>query len=94
MTPGRVTIISEWAGDVRRIFVDGRPLDYYAKLPGRYDAVSQADIARAALQYLHPDQLIVFAAGDRARIEPALKDLNIGPVEVRDVNGSLVKDTN
>jgi hypothetical protein len=25
MTPGRVTIISEWAGDVRRIFVDGRP---------------------------------------------------------------------
>ena len=25
MTPGRVTIISEWAGDVRRIFTDGRP---------------------------------------------------------------------
>jgi hypothetical protein len=25
MTRGRVTIISEWAGDVRRIFTDGRP---------------------------------------------------------------------
>jgi hypothetical protein len=25
MTPGRVTIISEWAGDTRRIFTDGRP---------------------------------------------------------------------
>jgi hypothetical protein len=25
MTPGRITMISEWAGDVRRIFLDGRP---------------------------------------------------------------------
>jgi zinc protease len=74
------------------IFVFDRPLDYYAKLPAEYEALTQADIARAAQQYLHPDQLIFMAAGDRAKIEPALKDAGIGPVEVRDINGDLVTD--
>jgi zinc protease len=74
------------------IFVYNRPLDYYANLPAKYDAVTEADIARAARQYLHPDQLIVVAAGDRAKIEPGLKDADIGPIEVRDINGNLVND--
>lgn len=36
MTPGRVTIITEWAGDVRRIFTDGRghPDDLYPSMQG------------------------------------------------------------
>jgi len=36
MTPGRLTIISEWAGDVRRIFTDGRkhPDDLYPSYEG------------------------------------------------------------
>ncbi len=36
MTPGRVTIITEWAGDVRRIFTDGRghPDDLYPSYQG------------------------------------------------------------
>jgi len=36
MTPGRVTIITEWAGDVRRIFTDGRghPDDLYPSMEG------------------------------------------------------------
>ncbi|HEY6446037.1 MAG TPA: pitrilysin family protein [Acidobacteriaceae bacterium] len=75
------------------LFKDDRPLDYYATLPARYEAITQADIARAARQYLHPDQMILVAAGDRAKIEAGLKDAGIGPVEVRDLQGKLVNDT-
>jgi zinc protease len=61
-------------------------------LPAKYEAVTQADIARAAQQYLHPDQVVIVTAGDRAKIEPALKDAGLGPVEVRDINGNPVTD--
>jgi len=47
-------------------------------------------VARAAKQYLHPDQLVIVTAGDRSKIEPGLKDAGLGPVEVRDVNGNPV----
>jgi len=45
-----------------------------------------------AKEDVHPDQLIIVAAGDRAKIEPGLKDANLGPIEVRDINGKLVTD--
>jgi len=90
--PGRFETTSSVVGAMNDIFLYDRPLDYYAKLPARYGAVTQADVARAAQQYLHPDQMVIVTAGDRAKIEPALKDAGLGPVEVRDVNGKLVTD--
>jgi zinc protease len=88
--PGRFDTdfsIARAAGD---IFVYDRPLDYFATLPAHYQAVTPENIARAAKQYVHPDQLILVAAGDRAKIEPTLKDAGLGPVEVRDINGNPV----
>jgi len=90
--PGQFETTESIVSAIDRIFLYGRPLDYFAKLPDRYQAVTQADIARAALEYLHPDQLVIVTAGDRARIEPALKDAGLGPVEVRDINGKLMTD--
>jgi zinc protease len=91
--PGRFETTAVTARAIDNLFVYNRPLDYYASLPAKFAAVSQEDIARAAKQYLHPDQLILVAAGDRAKIEPALKDANLGPVEVRDIDGNLVNDS-
>ncbi len=91
--PGRFETTAQVANAIDGIFVYDRPLDYYSSLPAKYAAVTQADIAQAAQEYLHPDQIILVAAGDRAKIEPALKDADIGPVEVRDINGNLVTDS-
>jgi zinc protease len=74
------------------IFLYNRPLDYYATLPAKYAAVTAADVERVAKEDVHPDQLIIVAAGDRAKIEPQLKEANLGPIEVRDINGKLVTD--
>ncbi len=90
--PGRFDTNASVAGAMDSIFLYGRPLDYYAKLPGRYEAVTQADVARVAQQYLHPDQMVIVTAGDRSKIEPALKDAGLGPVEVRDIHGKLVDE--
>jgi zinc protease len=88
--PGRFETASAIADAIDSIFLYNRPLDYYAKLPAKYEAITQEDVARAAKQYLHPDQLVIVAAGDRSKIEPGLKDAGLGPIEVRDIDGNPV----
>jgi zinc protease len=88
--PGQFDTNSSVASAFGSLFVYSRPLDYYAKLPAKYEAITQADIAGAAKQYLHPDQLVIVTAGDRSKIEPGLKDAGLGPIELRDVNGNRV----
>ncbi len=90
--PGRFETNMAIADAMTSLFVYNRPLDYYAKLPAKYEGVTQDDVARIAKTYLHPDQLIIVTAGDRSKIEPGLKDAGLGPVEVRDLNGNPVTD--
>ncbi len=63
-------------------FVFGLPLEYYRDLPVQIDKVTGADALKAAKQYLHPDNTVVIAVGDKAKIEPGLKELNVGTVKV------------
>ena len=88
--PGEFETNSAIADALRGLFIYNRPLDYFAKLPAKYDAVTQDDVSRIAKTYLHPDQLIIVTAGDRSKIEAGLKDAGLGPVEVRDLNGNPV----
>ena len=53
--------------------------------------MTSAGVARVAKDELHAGNLIIVAAGDRAKIEPQLKAAGLGAVEVRDVQGTLVK---
>jgi zinc protease len=90
--PGQFETSGAIAGSMTSIFLYDRPLDYYATLPAKYKAVTAEDVERVAKEDVHPDQLIIVAAGDRTKIEPQLKDAGLGPVEVRDINGKLVSD--
>ncbi len=90
--PGRFETTTSIVQAIDGIFLYDRPLDYYANLPKKYAAVTEADIARAVNAYLHPDQLVIVTAGDRAKIEPGLKDAGLGPVEVRDISGKLLTE--
>jgi zinc protease len=90
--PGAFETDGAIAGSIGTLFLYQRPLDYYATLPAKYRAITSADVERVAKAYIHPDNLIIVAAGDRAKIEPQLKEAGVGPVEVRDINGKLVED--
>jgi zinc protease len=63
-------------------FVFGLPVEYYRDLPTQIDKVTGADALRVAKQYVHPEATIVVGVGDRAKIEPELKKLDVGPVRV------------
>jgi len=88
--PGVFETAETIAAAMDSIFLYNRPLDYYTRLPEKYEGVTSADVARVAKEYLHPDQLVIVTAGDRSKIEPGLKDAGLGPVEVRDIEGKLV----
>ena len=57
-------------------------LDYFRGYATGVNAVTADQALAAARKYVAPGRLVVIAIGDRARIEPGLKDLGIGPVEV------------
>jgi len=89
--PGQFETTQAIANSMTNLFLLNRPANYYAMLPAKYRAVTAADVARVAKEDVHPDQLIIVAAGDRKKIEPGLKEAGVGPVEVRDMQGNLVK---
>ncbi len=89
--PGDFETTQASVGGLQQIFIYGLPLDYYAKLPGRFEAVTPEEVSKAAQSDVHPDQLVLMAVGDRAKIEPGLKELNLGPIEYRDTSGNPAK---
>jgi zinc protease len=88
---GRFETSQDTANTFSELFTYDLPLTYYADLPGQINAVTSDQIQRVATEHVHPDTAVVIAAGDRAKIEPELKKLDIGPVEVRDFEGNRVK---
>jgi predicted Zn-dependent peptidase len=58
----------------------GRPDDYSSTLPDRYRAIDAAAIDGAAKRWLHPEGLVFVVVGDRALVEPQLKDIGL-PIE-------------
>jgi zinc protease len=62
--------------------VFGLPLAYYRDLPAEIAKVTSADALRVAKEYIHPEAMIIVAVGDRAVIEPKLKELHVGEVSV------------
>jgi len=73
------------------LFVYGLPNDYFQKLPAAYAAVTPEAVSKAAQDYIHPENVVLVAVGDRAKIQADLEKLDLGPIELRDASGDLVK---
>lgn len=67
------------------------PLDYYNNYVQNIEAVTQADVARVAQQYINPGSLAVVIVGDRKTIEQALKTTNVGSISIRDMAGQPIQ---
>jgi zinc protease len=89
--PGQFETTNATTSAMASIFLYKRPLDYYAVLPAAYLAVTPQDVERVAKSDIHPDHLIIVEVGDRAKIEPALKELNLAPIELVDPSGNPIK---
>jgi len=79
--PGDFESANSVNGQLGSLWLFGLPIDYFTKLPTEIEGVTSADAQAAAAKYIHPENLLVIAVGDKAKIEAGLKDLKLGPVE-------------
>jgi zinc protease len=67
------------------------PDDYFTSYVDRIGKVTPADVGRVAAQYIDPQAVAVVVVGDRKKIEPGIRSLNLGPVRVFSVDDILGK---
>ncbi len=68
-----------------------RPDDFIETRKAQYEAVSVEDIAAAFRKRIDPGSLSWFIAGDLARIEDDIRALDLGELEVWDVDGNRIR---
>jgi predicted Zn-dependent peptidase len=84
--PSGFETIADLSANLEELVVYGLPDDYFERYVARIQAVTSADVARAAATYIQPQRLAVVVVGDRAAIEPGIRALNLGPVRVMGVD--------
>ena len=89
--PGNFETTQDIAFQLVPVALYGLPLDYYNNYVQNIEAITEADVARVAQQYINPGSLAVVIVGDRKSIEPALKAINVGPVVMRDISGQPIQ---
>ncbi len=76
----------ETTGDISRrleeTLVYSLPDDYFSRYVQNVQAVTAADVQRVARAYLQADRMAVVIVGDRKAIEPGIRALNLGAVNV------------
>ncbi len=89
--PGNFETTQQIAAALVPVALYGLPLDYYNNYVQNIEAVTQADVARVAQQYINPGSLAIVIVGDRKTIEQALKSTNVGPISIRDIAGQPIQ---
>jgi zinc protease len=67
----------------------GLPENYYSDYARNIASVTMADLNRVANKYITPDKMAIVVVGDRAVIEPGLKELGY-PIVLLDSDGNPV----
>jgi zinc protease len=89
--PGNFETTQQIGAALVPVALYGLPLDFFNNYVQNVEAVTQADVARVAQQYINPGSLAVVIVGDRKTIETALKSTNVGPIVIRDIAGQPVQ---
>ena len=87
--PGRwetAGAVASSLGEIVRFGFDDRYYDGYA---AKVRAVTLAGAGEAS-RIVQPDKLVWVVAGDRAKIEPGLRELGLGEVRALDADGNVL----
>ncbi len=88
--PGLFDTNAVVAGSYASDWVRGLPPDSIVKLPSKLAAVSASSALAAARRYVEPQDLIVVAVGDKAKVLSQLQAWGREPMEFRDTSGQLL----
>jgi zinc protease len=90
--PGSFETLSDLTRAAANVYLYELPLDYYAQLPGRIDAVTANDVKSAAQRALVKEAMSIVLVGDRAAIEESVNELELGELLLVDTSGSPRKN--
>ncbi|HMA55100.1 MAG TPA: pitrilysin family protein [Acidobacteriota bacterium] len=89
--PGQWETMAAVQASLGEIVRYGLPDDYFQKYSGRVQKLALDDLAKAAKKVVHPEALTWVIVGDRAQIEPRIRELGFSEVTVIDVDGNIIK---
>jgi zinc protease len=89
--PGAFESSANAVSNFSNVFIYDLGLDYYTHYAEQVNAVTADQSLGVAKKYLVPANMVVVAVGDKAKIEPQLKTLNLGGIETRDTEGRPAK---
>jgi zinc protease len=89
--PGAFESSANAVSNFSNVFIYDLGLDYYTRYAEQVNAVTPDQTLTVAKKYLNPGAMVVVAVGDKAKIEPQLKKLNLGAMETRDTEGRPAK---
>ncbi len=88
--PGAFESSANAVGNFSNVFLYNLGLDYYTRYAEQVNAVTTDQTLAVSKKYLVPGSMVVVAVGDRAKIEPELRKLDLGAVEIRDAEGKPI----
>jgi zinc protease len=89
--PGQWETMGSVLGSLEEMVQYGLPDDYYQKYPGLVQKLTIADLSKAAAKTVRPESVVWVIVGDRAQIEPKIRELGFKEVVVIDADGNIVK---
>ena len=89
--PGSRETQNEVGNSILDLVQYGLPDDYYETYAGKVRALKTSDLADAAHQVVHPDQVTWVIVGDRAKIEAGVREVNLGELHLLDAQGKPIQ---
>ena len=80
--PGTFETTSGMAGNLIDLIVYNLPERFLTEYVAKIQAVTAADVQKAAASYVQPDKFAVVIVGDLAKLEQPIRDAKLGPVRV------------
>jgi zinc protease len=67
------------------------PDDYFQTFGSKVLALTPEDLAQAGKSFFDPDHLVWVIVGDRSKIEPGVRSLNLGTLHFVDAEGNIIR---
>jgi zinc protease len=87
--PGEFETSGDLSQQLEELLVYKLPDDYFEHYVEKIQAVTAAEVEKAAAMYIQPERFAVVVVGDRKAIEPGIRMLNLDQVQVMTVEQAL-----
>ena len=86
--PGRFETLSALENAAISLVNYNLPNDYWSKYAQNIRSLNEPQLAAAAQKFVRPNEIVWIVVGDLKKIEPGIRELNLGEVVRLDANGA------